>query len=66
MTPRVEPAATAPALSTGWYLYRLIAGKATALIVAAVAVLDPQIAENAAQARIVAMARPPRMWPTQM
>ena len=42
------------------YLYRLISGRATVPIVAAVAVAEPETAEKAAQAPIVAMAIPPR------
>ena len=42
-----------------------IAGIATELIVAAVAVFDPLIAEKAAEARIVVIARPPFRWPNQ-
>ena len=34
-------------------------------MVAAVAALEPQMAEKAAQATTVAMAMPPRMLPTQ-
>ena len=60
MTPRVDPATTDPALSMGWYLYFFISGRATVLMVAAVAVLDPLMAEKAAQAMIVVMAKPPR------
>ena len=58
-TPSVAPAATDPALSCGWYLYFRISGIATELIVAAVAVLLPDMAEKAAQAMMVVMARPP-------
>ena len=64
-TPRVAPAATDPAFSSGWYWYSRIAGIATALMVAAVAVLEPLMAEKAAEARIVVMARPPRRCPNQ-
>jgi hypothetical protein len=46
MTPRVDPATTEPALSMGWYLYFFISGRATVLIVAAVAVFDPLMAEK--------------------
>ena len=42
-----------------------ISGRATVVMVAAVAALDPQMAANAAQAITVAMARPPRICPTQ-
>ena len=59
-TPSVAPAATDPALRTGWYPYSFIAGIATALMVAAVAVLDPEMAEKAADAMIVVIASPPR------
>jgi len=65
-TPSVAPADTAPALSSGWYLYSFIAGIATALIVAAVAVFDPEMAENAAEAMIVVMASPPRKCPNHL
>ena len=41
-------------------LYFFIAGMATVLIVAAVAVFEPLIAEKAAQAMIVVIASPPR------
>ena len=64
-TPRVDPAATDPAFRIEWYLYFFIAGIATELIVAAVAVFDPLIAEKAAEARIVVIARPPFRWPNQ-
>jgi len=47
----------------GWYLYSFMAGIATALIVAAVAVFDPEMEENPAEARIVVTARPPRRCP---
>jgi hypothetical protein len=64
-TPSVEPAATDPVASTGLYLYLRIWGRATVLMVAAVAVFEPQMAAKPAQARTVAMAKPPRMWPIQ-
>ncbi len=41
-------------------MYFFIAGMATVLIVAAVAVFEPLIAEKAAQAMIVVIASPPR------
>ena len=44
---------------------RVTPEKLAALIVAAVAVLEPLMAEKAAEARIVVMARPPRRWPNQ-
>jgi len=39
--------------------------EATALIVAAVAVFEPQMAEKPAEARSVVVASPPRRWPNQ-
>jgi hypothetical protein len=44
-------------------LYRLISGSVTVAIVAAVALVDPDIAENPAQAPMVAIARPPLKLP---
>ena len=35
-------------------------------MVAAVAIDDPQMAPKPAQAQIVAIASPPRMWPTKV
>ena len=63
-TPRVEPQAMAPVLRRSSYLYFFISGRATVVMVAAVAALEPQMAAKAEQARTVAMAMPPRMWPT--
>ena len=40
-------------------------GRATVVMVAAVAALEPQMAEKAEQAMMVAMAIPPRIWPIQ-
>ncbi len=65
-TPRVEPQAMAPHESMGLYLKLDIWGNATVVMVAAVAVLDPQMAAKAAQAIMVAMAMPPRIWPTHL
>ena len=65
-TPSVAPAATDPAFSIGWYLYSFMAGMATALIVAAVAVLEPEMAEKAADAMIVVIASPPRKCPNHL
>ena len=60
-TPNVEPQAIAPVLSFGSYLNLSIWGKATAVIVAAVAAFEPHIAAKAEQAITVAMAIPPRI-----
>ena len=65
-TPSVEPQATAPVLSMGSYLYFFIWGKATVVMVAAVAALEPQIAAKAEHAMTVAMAIPPRICPTHL
>ncbi len=65
-TPRVDPQAMAPVLSMGSYLYLVIWGRATVVMVAAVAALEPQIAAKAEHARIVAMAIPPLIWPTHV
>jgi hypothetical protein len=62
-TPRVDPTATEELLKIGWYPRFFISGNDTEVIVAAVAVLDPQIAAKPAQAMIVAIARPPRVLP---
>jgi hypothetical protein len=43
-----------------------ICGRATVVMVAAVAALEPQMAEKAEQAITVAMAMPPRIWPTHL
>ena len=64
--PRVEPQAMDPQDSIGLYLKLDIWGNATVVMVAAVAVLDPQMAAKAAQAMMVAMAIPPRIWPTHL
>ena len=56
----------APVLSLESYLNFFISGRATVVMVAAVAALDPQMAENAAQAITVAMAIPPRICPTHL
>ncbi len=65
-TPRVEPQAIDPHESMGLYLKLDIWGNATVVMVAAVAVFDPQMEAKAAQAMMVAMARPPRIWPTHL
>ncbi len=65
-TPSVDPQATDPVLSFGLYRYFFISGRATVDMVAAVAALDPHMAEKAAQASTVAMAMPPRIWPTHL
>ncbi len=65
MTPRVAPAATEPVDRIGLYLNFFISGKATVDMVAAVAELEPQMAANPAQARMVVMAIPPRISPIQ-
>ena len=57
--PRLPPAATTPVARAGSYRYFFISGRATEAIVAAVALVEPQMAEKPAQAPIVAMARPP-------
>jgi hypothetical protein len=64
-TPRVAPAATDPADRIGLYLNFFISGRATVDMVAAVAELEPQMAANPAQARMVVMDRPPRISPIQ-
>ena len=52
--------ATAPAANAGSYPCRRISGIATLENVAAVAIDEPQIAPNSAQAPIVAFAKAPR------
>jgi len=64
--PRLPPAATTPVASAGSYRYFFISGSATEAIVAAVALVDPQIAENPAQAPIVATASPPGRCPRNL
>ena len=63
--PMVPPAATVPAAKLSEYLYLRIEGMATLAMVAAVAKELPETAANPPQAAIVAMARPPRKWPSQ-
>ena len=62
-TPRAPPAATLADESESSYLYDFISGMAIAPMVAAVAVFEPQIAPNIAQAACVAIASPPGLWP---
>ena len=57
--PKLPPAATTPVASSSRYLNRVISGKATEAMVAAVALVEPHMAEKLAQAPTVAMARPP-------
>ena len=57
--PRLPPAATTPVARLSLYLYLRISGRVTAAMVAAVALVDPQMAENPAQAPMVEMAIPP-------
>ena len=64
--PMVPPAATVAVARSSLYPYRRISGIATRDIVAAVATDDPQIAENAPQAQIVASPSPPRSAPSHV
>jgi hypothetical protein len=57
--PRLPPAATTPVASSSRYLNLFISGRATVAMVAAVAFVEPQMAEKHAQAPTVAMASPP-------
>ena len=63
MIPRVPPAASAPVDSRPEYFIARISGSATFAMVAAVAIEEPQIEPNAAQASTAAIANPPRRWP---
>ena len=64
--PMLPPAAILPVARAGSYLKRFISGRATAPMVATVAVLEPHMAAKPAQAPMVAMARPPRICPNQL
>ena len=61
--PRVPPAAIDAVASESDYLYLRISGIATFDIVAAVAIDDPDIAENMPQATTVDIASPPFLFP---
>src|SRR3989339_365784 len=56
--PRLPAAATVPAARPMSYLYRFISGMVTVAMVAAVALVEPDMVANPAQAATVAMARP--------
>ena len=61
--PRVPAVASVPVARRPEYPWRFISGKATPVMVAAVATDDPQIAPKAAEARTAAIARPPLKRP---
>ena len=61
--PKVPPAAKVPVDKRPEYPCRFISGKATPVMVAAVATEDPQIAPNAPQASTAPMAKPPLKRP---
>lgn len=62
--PRLPAAATVPVARLISYLYRFISGRVTVAIVAAVAFVEPDMAEKPAHAATVAIASPPRRCPT--
>ncbi len=64
--PRLPPAATTPVARAGSYPRFFISGSATEDMVAAVALVEPQMAENAAHAPMVAIASPPRRCPRNL
>ena len=61
--PRLPAAATVPVANPMSYPYRFISGMVTVAMVAAVALVEPEMAENPAQAPTVAMANPPGRLP---
>ena len=61
--PRLPAAATVPVARPMSYPYFFISGRVTVAMVAAVALVDPDMAEKPAQAPTVAMARPPLREP---
>ena len=61
--PKVPPAAIDAVAKESAYLYRRISGIATFDMVAAVAIEDPEIAENIPQATTVDIASPPFLSP---
>ena len=63
--PMVPPAATVPAAKPLLYLNRRMGGIETLAMVAAVATDDPEMAAKPPQAATVAIARPPRLLPSQ-
>src|SRR5207249_9487609 len=63
MMPSVPPPATTPAASRSEYPNFFIDGYATFAKVAAVAIDEPQMPPNPADAHTVAIASPPRRWP---
>lgn len=63
ITPRMADEATTEVAREREYLYLFISGTATELMVAAVAVVEPQIAPKAVLAPMVARARPPGRLP---
>ena len=66
MMPRLPAAAMQPQARPGSYPCLRISGMATLPMAAAVALVDPQMAEKPAVATIVAMASPPRHLPNRM
>ena len=62
--PRLPPAAQVPVDNDLLYLYLFISGIATEPIVAAVAIVEPQAAENAVHPIMVPIASPPLTLPT--
>src|SRR5438105_15434797 len=63
MMPSVPPPATTPAARRSEYADFFIDGYATLANVAAVAMDEPQMPPNPADAHTVAIASPPRSWP---
>ena len=61
--PRLPPAATVPVARPISYPYFFISGSVTVAMVAAVALVEPEMAENPAHVPMVAIARPPLLWP---
>ena len=62
--PMVPPAATVPDETESAYPYLRMDGIATFAMVAAVAADEPETAANPPHAATVAMASPPRKWPS--
>ncbi len=66
MTPKVPAAAMLPQARPGSYPCRRISGMATLPMAAAVALVEPQMAEKPAVATTVAKANPPRRRPNSV
>ena len=59
-------AAMQPVERRGWYLYRVISGRASLVKVAAAARLEPEQAPKSPLAAVVAMANPPGLRPSHL